>query len=279
MSAPGPTPAPSPVRFAQAAVDAFAGEWSSRMPRNSGLVSGGQAFLFEDRRLAWFLSRIGPLRRRSVLELGPLEGGHAYMLERAGAARVVSIEANSRAYLKCLIVAQLFGLRRTTFLHGDFIDYLEQDGPRFDVALASGVLYHMRDPVQLIASLAGRCRDLLVWTHYHDPRRAASDPELARTLGPMEEAERNGFRHHLVRKHYAGALTWNGFCGGSAEHCSWMLREELIGAFEHFGFAVQAIAFDRPDHPNGAALALHLRWSGPTLDSARGSNRLRTDPS
>jgi hypothetical protein len=259
VTAPEPTTAPSQGRFAQAAIEAFAGEWSSRLPRNSGLVSGGQAFLFEDRRLAWFLSRIGPLRRRSVLELGPLEGGHAYMLERAGAARIVSIEANSRAYLKCLIVAQLFGLRRTGFLHGDFIDYLDQDPASFDVALASGVLYHMRDPVRLIAKLAGRCRDLLVWTHYHDARRAAADPALASTLGAPEQVVSYGFGHTLIRKHYAGALAWGGFCGGSADYCCWMLRDELIGAFEHFGFVVRAIAFDRPDHPNGPALALHLR--------------------
>jgi len=256
---PGATPAPHRLGCAQAAVDLFAGEWSSRFPRSSGLVSGGPAFLFEDRRLSWFLSRIGPLRRRSVLELGPLEGGHAHMLERAGAARIVSIEANSRAYLKCLVVAQLFGLRRTRFLHGDFNQYLADAGERFDVALASGVLYHMRDPVQLIAGLADRCRDLLVWTHYHDPDRAASDPALARTLGPPEQVVRHGFRHTLVPKQYAGALDWNGFCGGSAEHCCWMLRDELIGAFEHFGFALRAIAFDRPDHPNGAALAMHLQ--------------------
>lgn len=246
----------------QAAVDIFAGEWSSRFPRHSGLTSGGQAFLFEDRRLAWFLSRIGPLRRRSVLELGPLEGGHAYMLERAGAARIVSIEANSRAYLKCLVAAQVFGLRRTRFLLGDFLEHLAGTRDTWDVALASGVLYHMRDPLDLIARLAGRCRDLLVWTHYHDERRAATDPELAKTLGPPEQVDRHGFRHSLVRKHYAGALAWNGFCGGSADHCCWMLREELIGAFEHFGFSVQTIAFDRPDHPNGPAMALHLRSLG-----------------
>lgn len=240
-------------------MDIFAGEWSSRFPRHSGLNSGGPAFLFEDRRLSWFLSRVGPLRRRSVLELGPLEGGHAYMLERAGAAHIVSIEANSRAYLKCLVASQVLGLRRTRFLHGDFLEYLGQDGECFDIALASGVLYHMRDPVRLIAKLAGRCRELLVWTHYHDERRAASDPALAQTLGPPAQVETNGYRHTLVRKHYGAALAWNGFCGGSAEHCCWMLREELIGALEHFGFAVQAIAFDRPDHPNGAALALHLR--------------------
>lgn len=244
----------------QAAVDIFAGEWSSRFPRHSGLTSGGQAFLFEDRRLAWFLSRIGPLRRRSVLELGPLEAGHAYMMERAGARHIVSIEANSRAYLKCLVAAQVFGLRRARFLLGDFLEYLEQGNEVFEVALASGVLYHMRDPVGLIARLAGRCRDLLVWTHYHDERRAAADPDLARTLGPLEQVHSHGFLHRLVRKHYGDALAWDGFCGGSAEHCCWMLRDELIGAFEHFGFAVQSIAFDRPDHPNGAALALHLRW-------------------
>lgn len=243
----------------QAAVDSFRGEWSSRFPRTFPVASGGHAFLFEDRRLRWFLARLRSPGRMDALELGPLEGGHAWMLEQAGIRSVTSIEANGRAFLKCLVVKQLFDLRRTRFLLGDFLEYLEGSRRIWEIGLASGVLYHMRDPMRLIALLAGRCRDLLVWTHYHDPERARADPKLAATLGEPVIVERHGYRHTLVPKHYGDTLGWAGFCGGSADSCSWMLRNELIGAFEHVGFQVQAIAFDRPDHPNGAALALHLR--------------------
>jgi hypothetical protein len=181
------------------------------------------------------------------------------MLEQAGIRATTSVEANGRAYLKCLVVKQLFDLRRTAFLHGDFLEYLAAGNQTWELGLASGVLYHMRDPMRLIALLAGRCRDLLVWTHYHDPERARTDPKLAATLGTPQVVDRHGYRHTLVPKHYGDTLGWAGFCGGSADHCSWMLRDELLGAFEHVGYRVMAIAFDRPDHPNGAALAIHLR--------------------
>jgi SAM-dependent methyltransferase len=80
-----------------------------------------------------------------VLELGPLEGGHSFMFERLGAREVIAIEANPRAYLKCLIIKELLDLRRVRFLCGDFLEYLRADGTDFDLVFASGVLYHMRN--------------------------------------------------------------------------------------------------------------------------------------
>ena len=49
--------------------------------------------------------RNGRLDGMSVLECGPLEGGHTYSLEKAG-ARITAIEGNVEAYLKCLIVKE-----------------------------------------------------------------------------------------------------------------------------------------------------------------------------
>ena len=68
-----------------------------------------------------FLAEIGGVTEKTILELGPLEGGHSYMLDRAGAAQVVAIEGNARAYLKCLIVKELLGLPRVQFLCGDSV--------------------------------------------------------------------------------------------------------------------------------------------------------------
>jgi hypothetical protein len=84
------TDRPSP----QHAVDLFAGEWSSHFPEGAPAVSGGQVRLFEDPRLVWAIDRLGGVRGKSVLELGPFEGGHSYMLERAGATSIDAIEAN-----------------------------------------------------------------------------------------------------------------------------------------------------------------------------------------
>src|SRR5687767_8820563 len=105
----------------QAMLDIFKGEWSSRMPAETGLVtSPGQAGLFEDPRIAWAGQMFQGFEGKSVLELGPLEGGHSYMMQQAGASKVIAVEANNRAFLKCLIVKQILNLTNVQFLFGDF---------------------------------------------------------------------------------------------------------------------------------------------------------------
>lgn len=248
--------APSP----QSVIDIFKGEWSSILPSRLGVDSGGKAGLFDDARIHWFLGRVGSVAGRNVVELGPLEGGHTAMLDSAG-AEVVAIESNTRAYLKCLAVKELLGLTRSRFLLGDFVEFLKANKDPFDLAVASGVIYHMRNPVELIALLAERSRDIFVWTHYYNPDQVRDQPHFGRTFGKPEQVEHAGFRHTVVKKYYGEALDWAGFCGGSADYACWLPREDLLASFEHFGMTVEAVEFDHPDHQNGAALAFHARRS------------------
>ena len=89
---------------AQNALDIFQGEWTSRFPASCGLTAG-EIPSFEDMRVLWAIQESGGVEGQSVLELGPLEGGHSFMLQEYGkAASITAIEANTRAYLKCLIV-------------------------------------------------------------------------------------------------------------------------------------------------------------------------------
>src|SRR4028119_931287 len=92
--------APSP----QHALDIFKGEWASLLPPPYDQYQAGKIPLFHDGRAYWALNEMGGCQGQRVLELGPLEGGHSYVLEQHGAGSVTSIEANTRAYLKCLIV-------------------------------------------------------------------------------------------------------------------------------------------------------------------------------
>ena len=78
----------------------FDGAWSSYVP---GFGPGG-APLFDDERIRRFEQQCGGFQGKRILELGPLEGGHTYMLSRACAASVTAIESNTIAFLKCLIV-------------------------------------------------------------------------------------------------------------------------------------------------------------------------------
>jgi hypothetical protein len=252
--------APSP----QNALDLFRGEWSSLMPEPLAGLEAGPVNLFDDPRMHWFLDRIGGVAGKSVLELGPLEGGHACMLERHGAAAITSIEANSHAFLKCLVIKELLDLHRVRFLCGDFLEYLRRDGPAFAVCLASGVLYHMEHPVELLSLLARRCTEhLLLWSHYYDADVIASNPELAPRFTAARTAQHLGFRHMLYRQEYQHAVKWSGFCGAGAPVSHWMTRDEILDALRHVGFDVAHVGFEEPTHPNGPAFAVVARRRAP----------------
>ena len=165
---------PSP----QNALDIFKNRWWSQFPGPFSGLKAGSIALFEDPRITWAISELGGLHHQTVLELGPLEGAHSYMLEQAGAASITSIEANPEAYLKCLIVKETVGLNRTHFLCGDFIEYLHNSPPHFDAVLASGVLYHMVAPVELIALLSDITHRIYLWTHYYDAQLISTDRKL-----------------------------------------------------------------------------------------------------
>lgn len=252
--------APSPKN----AVDIFSGEWSSRLPAPYEELTGAQTGLFDDPRIHWGANQFGGVEGLRVLELGPLEGGHTYMLDRKGAREVVAIEANQRAFLRCLIVKELLGIPSGHFLCGDFVDYLADSvlgsnggaETRFDLCLAVGVLYHQQDPVALL-DLCTRISDrVLLWTHYYDESVISSRPDLAGRFEAGQPTISAGFSHTLYRQHYGSALEWGGFCGGLETTSSWMLRDEILGCMEHLGFKVLGIEFDDPAHPNGPAFCV-----------------------
>jgi hypothetical protein len=91
--------APSPAT----AFTIFSNQWSSAVPA----FETGASPLFDDVRIKWLETQLGSFQNKRVLELGPLEGGHTTMMERAG-ANVVAIEANQRAFLRCLVVKKRF---------------------------------------------------------------------------------------------------------------------------------------------------------------------------
>jgi len=245
------TSAPSP----QNAIDILKGEWSSHFPPPLSDLAAGPSGLFQDDRLQWFASVVGSLQGQHVLELGPLEAGHSYMLEQNGAESVTAVEGNTHAYLKCLISKELLGMKRVKFLCGDFIQYLKDPAcPQYDIGLASGVLYHMANPAEMIGLLAKHCRThILVWTHYYD-KAWADARKLENKFPYTQPANYEGFAHTLVRQLYGTEnISKTNFCGGSQPHSNWMYREEILKCFQYFGFPKVKIGPDQPDHPNGPA--------------------------
>ncbi len=245
------------------AIEIFAGEWSSRLPAPYEELTGSEIALFDDQRIHWGSEHFGGFDGMSVLELGPLEGGHTYMLDRMGAREVLAIEANQKAFLRCLIVKEVFGIPSARFLCGDFVKYLEQaatsGADRWDLCVASGVLYHQQDPVALLQLVSKVCDRVLLWTHFYDATVITARPDLAPKFPSSVTARTSGFSHTLHRYEYASALAWGGFCGGPATWSCWMERDEILSCLEHLGFADVEVAFEQLDHQNGPAFCVAAR--------------------
>ncbi|HVG12208.1 MAG TPA: class I SAM-dependent methyltransferase [Flavisolibacter sp.] len=238
----------------QNAIDIFKDEWSSRFPGNVPVA--GPIPLFEDSRIAWAVDQLKGINGSQVLELGPLEGGHSYMLEKMGAASVTAIEANSRAYLKCLIAKEVLQLERVQFLFGDCIEYLKICPKRFDVCIASGILYHMVNPVELLHLMSKVSDRIFIWTHYFNGEILHRQPNLSPKFPSSMAAEYNGFKHTLYRQEYAASLDSAGFCGGSDFFSHWLSREEILSCLNALGYRQIHINFEQPDHPHGPCFAL-----------------------
>jgi len=242
---------------AQNAVDIFVGDWSSVLPDAAEADSGGFAALFEDPRIDWAMEMVGGVAGKRVLELGPLEGGHSYALETTyDAAEIVAVEANQRAYLKCLIAKELLGTSRTRFLLGDFNRYMADSGQRFDLVVACGVLYHMENPAEHIKLLCDSADSIFVWTHYFDRELIdAIGPNVARKFTVETPTTYDGFDYTLHRQDYLDALGWGGFCGAGNQYANWIELDAMYGLFDKYGFSISATGFEHLDHPHGPAIA------------------------
>ena len=239
----------------QNALDIFRGDWWSSLPPESPGLVAGQTPLFIDPRIHFAVQALGGVADAQVLELGPLEGGHTYMLEKAGAREVLAVEANVRAYLKCLIAKELLGMKACRFVLGDFEEYLRAAPRSFDAVIACGVIYHLRDPVELIQNLGNVTDRVYVWTQYFVAERLAAIAHMKHRFRTNEVAEVGGFRHTRHRYDYGDFLDTTRFAGGSDEFSHWLSREDLLGAFRHAGFTDITVGEEDLGHANGPCIS------------------------
>ena len=182
------------------------------------------------------------------------------MLEERGASSVIAIEGNTRAYLKCLIAKEVLQMKRVSYLCGDFVQYLKATSEQFDLIVASGVLYHMQKPLELLSLLAAHTNRLYLWTHYFDP--LVRERENRNRFPSQTECVEAGFSHTLYRFEYQITLENPQFCGGNEEYSNWLSREDLLGSLRHFGFEHLEIGLEQRDHPHGPSLALVAKKGG-----------------
>jgi len=242
----------------QNALDVFAGEWASRFPASEPGLQAGTVPLFEDPRLAWADVALRELSGTSfagqtVLELGPLEGGHTYGMSKLGAHEILAVEANARAYLKCLVAKEVVGIPHAKFMLGDALAFMRETERNFDVGVACAFLNHMLDPVEVISLLARRCRKVFVWNVVYDESLFVKQPEMASRFGPPQEKEVGGFRHTLFPHSYGEGFDYRKFLGGMQPSCCWLRPADVVAALRHFGFT--AVTSHVEENPFGKAVS------------------------
>jgi len=233
--------------------------WASRFPEGKGLATDGQAGLFEDDRITWLDAQLRArtgrgIEGRTVLELGPLEAGHTYMLDRLGAASIVSVEANSIAYLKCLIAKETLGIPSAHFILGNALRYLESCRQPFDLCVCSGFLYHQRDPLQVLRLLSGVCDNLYLWTATYHESLFEKQPAMRQRFGPPRHVSDGSLSCTLHPHHYGEVKDYEAFWGGTEPSSSWMSTADILTALPHFGLKPFAVRED----PNPFGLALNV---------------------
>jgi SAM-dependent methyltransferase len=224
------TRAPSPQTIA----DIFAGAWKSSLP---GLTTDGPT-MFEDQRPAWFANLIPDgFLFKSVLDLGPFEAYQVRQMEKLGARSIDSVEGNRINFLKCLCLKEMYGLR-TRFFHGDILEALREAGS-YDVVWASGVLYHMQDPLAFLTEACRAGTYLFIWTNYFD-RTRISDQQIVNFLPEHDEViDYNGrsitlhARSYMLSDYGDLPLYWE---GAPKDIHYWMELDDIRAVLDMNGF-------------------------------------------
>jgi hypothetical protein len=142
------------------------------------------------------------------------------------------------------------------FLLGDFEKYLETDESKYDMVFASGVLYHMADPIGLLEKIAKVTTRLFIWTHYYDHEIIRNSRTFRRKFGALQELTHKNETYNYATQFYKNALGWAGFCGGLNPTSTWLTRDSILRALDKFGFNSIEIGFDEPHHQNGPSFAI-----------------------
>ena len=208
--------------------------------------------MFEDSRPAWAAAGIpGGFHGKTVLELGPFEAYQTYRILHEGARRVVSVEANSVNFLKCLCVKEICNLGAAHFLFGDIVGYVRDCDERFDVVWASGVLYHLQDPIAFVEYLVRLAPVIYVWTHYFDAavmrdlqngqeRHFLAEADIIRRCGGRDIVLHA--RSYLLPDYETGIpMNWE---GGVEQVTYWLSKDDIFWLFERAGMRIAAIESD-----------------------------------
>ncbi len=239
----------------QNAIDALAG-WNSAFPPAFNITAGAH-HLYADGRIQKALQHFGSLEGKTVLEIGPLEGMHTFMLNQARPRVIDAVEANKLCFLRCLVTKQILDIDRARFVLGDIQEWLEKGGQEYDLAIASGVLYHMHDPARFLQLLAPRAKSLFVWTHFFlDSAMPKGDVRRTPFSGSLKSKNIEGLSVRYYERSYFNANANASFCGGMKDQHYWMHREDILDLLGRLGYSSIVIQDEVHDHPGGPCFSL-----------------------
>ncbi len=237
----------------QNAIDLLEG-WLSAFPPELNLSAGAMQ-AYSDPRIQWAIAMSGGVAGKHVLELGPLEGSHSYMLDRAGAT-VDAIEANKGAFVRCLVAKEILKFSNVSFYLGDFVKWLRTTDRNYDLIVACGVLYHMINPLELLELMARHTNSVYLWTHFLDDA-ATEAGELqfdVEAFGSVQVRSR--------RRSYLSAERDPAFCGGLRDGHRWLHGDDILLVLRELGFSYIELNHVDPAHENGSAMSIFARKTG-----------------
>jgi Protein of unknown function (DUF1698) len=220
----------------QNAIDLFGDRWFTRIEEVfPGVKSGLHNYLKGDGRPVLAAKHLGYvpgfLHGMHVCELGPMEGMHTYQLSNLGAESIIAVEANTQAYLRCLVLKEILQ-HKGHFLLGDALKFLQTNTARYDMIFCSGILYHMSNPYELIKAMAERTDRVFLWTHYFDP-----DFPKGPNCKP-KSVDCDGIQLTFYEHAYDVDISTQPFWGGNHATASWLSKETIEKLFSHFGFSL-----------------------------------------
>jgi len=188
---------------------------------------------------------------KRILELGSLEGANTKQLVDFGAKEVIAIEANRKAFLKSLIIKNEFSLNNVRFIYGDCNEILSSPdffaSEWFDVCVASGILYHMEDPLLFLDLVCSSAPRLFIWT------QVATEDSPSGEWVTLKDAE---FREYRGRRNVYKSKK---HLGGVAGCAHWLVEEDLYKALEDRGFEVEQTSAGRTPAGRCITLIAHRR--------------------
>lgn len=202
----------------------------------SGREYGGTYDALNDRRVDQFFQFFPDAK--TILELGSLEGGHAFSLAKLpGVKRIVGIEGRQKNIDKARFIQTLLGIGNVEFKRANFENCDLSAFGQFDAVFCVGLLYHLQRPWEFLNQISQVSTNLFMWTHYAEELRAKEVIE--------------GFKGLFYRESgLADPLS------GLSTTSFWSTLDSLKLMLQRHGFKNIQIIEDNPTHPHGPCITL-----------------------